>query len=240
MDLELQGKHIIVTGGNGALGSAVVKTLTDSGAHVTIPIYKGEYPKSESLTVINDVDLRNEQATQAFFREACSSQNNQLWGLVNIAGGFSMSKLADASSDDFSKMFDMNVRTCFHATKAAVHHFRESSGGGSGASAGRVVNVSARAALEPRTGAGMSLYVASKAAVAALTTAWGQELVDLGVLVNAVAPSIIDTPDNRKAMPNADHDNWPTPEQIARTIAFLVSPANRVTRGAIVPVDGKA
>jgi NAD(P)-dependent dehydrogenase (short-subunit alcohol dehydrogenase family) len=104
---------------------------------------------------------------------------------------------------------------------------------------GRIVNVTARPGLEWRTGGGMVAYTATKAAVAALTVALAQEVVKDGILVNAIAPSTIDTPANRKSMPDADHASWPKPEEIAQTILFLASPANQVTRGAIVPVYGK-
>jgi NAD(P)-dependent dehydrogenase (short-subunit alcohol dehydrogenase family) len=104
---------------------------------------------------------------------------------------------------------------------------------------GRIVNVTARPALEWRTGAGMTAYTASKAAVAALTVALAEEVAKDGILVNAVAPSIMDTPTNRKAMPKADFDKWPKVEEVAATILFLASPDNKVTRGAIMPVYGE-
>ena len=97
---------------------------------------------------------------------------------------------------------------------------------------GRIVNVAARPALEPRTGAGMAAYAASKAAVVALTVALAEEVAKDGILVNAVAPSIMDTPANRAAMPKADHAAWPKVEEVAATILFLASPDNTVTRGA--------
>ena len=104
---------------------------------------------------------------------------------------------------------------------------------------GRIVNVTARPGLEWRGGAGMAAYTASKAAVAALTVALAEDVVKQGILVNAVAPSILDTPANRKAMPQADHAAWPKVEEVARTILFLASPDNKVTRGAVVPVYGR-
>ena len=112
-------------------------------------------------------------------------------------------------------------------------------GGGEGGG-GRIVNVAARPGLEWRTGAGMVVYAASKAAVAALTAALAEEVAKDGILVNAVAPSIMDTPANRRAMPKADYNLWPKVEEVAATILFLASPDNRVTRGAIVPVYGKS
>lgn len=127
-------------------------------------------------------------------------------------------------------MLEMNLVTCHLCCRAAVRALT---------SGGRIVNVASRPALEPRTGAGMSAYTASKAAVAALTQALAQEVAERDILVNAVAPSIIDTSANRAAMPNAEHASWPRPEAIAATIAFLASPENRTTRGGIVPVYGR-
>jgi NAD(P)-dependent dehydrogenase (short-subunit alcohol dehydrogenase family) len=108
------------------------------------------------------------------------------------------------------------------------------------AAGGRIVSVAARAALEWRSGAGMVAYTASKAAVAALTAALAEEVAKDGILVNAVAPSIMDTPANRKSMPKANYDLWPKVEEVAATIMFLASPENRVTRGAVVPVYGRS
>jgi NAD(P)-dependent dehydrogenase (short-subunit alcohol dehydrogenase family) len=122
--------------------------------------------------------------------------------------------------------------SCFLCCRAAVTAMA-----GAG---GRIVNVAARPALEWRTGAGMVAYAASKAAVAAATVALAEEVAKHGILVNAVAPSIMDTPANRAAMPKADHAPWPKVAEVAATIVFLASPANKVTRGAVVPVYGKS
>jgi NAD(P)-dependent dehydrogenase (short-subunit alcohol dehydrogenase family) len=107
-------------------------------------------------------------------------------------------------------------------------------------SGGRIVNVAARQALEPRLGGGTVAYTIAKAGVAALTTALGAEVAADGILVNAVAPSIMDTPANRAAMPRAQFEAWPKVEEVAATILFLGSPENSVTRGAVVPVYGRA
>jgi NAD(P)-dependent dehydrogenase (short-subunit alcohol dehydrogenase family) len=125
----------------------------------------------------------------------------------------------------------MNLVTAFLCSRGAVDAMT-----GHG---GRIVNVAARPALEPRSGAGMAAYTASKAGVVAFTIALSEEVAKLGILVNAVAPSIMDTPANRAAMPKADHAAWPKVEEVAATILFLASPQNAVTRGAIVPVYGK-
>src|SRR5260221_14765858 len=131
------------------------------------------------------------------------------------------------------RQIDMNFVTAFLCCRAAVNAMIPTGAGG------RIVNVATRPALEWRAGAGMAAYTASKAAVAALTVALAEEVVKDGILVNAVAPSILDTPANRKSMPQADHAAWPKVEEVARTILFLASPANKVTRGAVVPVYGR-
>jgi NAD(P)-dependent dehydrogenase (short-subunit alcohol dehydrogenase family) len=131
-------------------------------------------------------------------------------------------------------LIDMNLVSCFLCCSAAVNSIGRSGQGG------RIVNVAARPALEWRSGAGMSAYAIAKAGVAALTAALAEEVAKEGILVNAVAPSIMDTPANRKAMPKADYSAWPKVGEVAATIAFLASPDNRATRGAIVPVYGKS
>jgi NAD(P)-dependent dehydrogenase (short-subunit alcohol dehydrogenase family) len=137
------------------------------------------------------------------------------------------------------QQLDMNLVTCILCCRAAVRAMTGAMSGGT-TGRGRIVNVAARAGLEWRSGAGMTAYTASKAGVAALTAALAEEVAKDGILVNAVAPSIMDTPANRQAMPKADHALWPKVEEVAATIAFLASPDNKVTRGAIVPVYGKS
>jgi NAD(P)-dependent dehydrogenase (short-subunit alcohol dehydrogenase family) len=157
-----------------------------------------------------------------------------LWASIHLAGGFAMGKVSETRKADLTHQIDMNLVTAFLCCGAAVNVMARPTHGG------RIVNVAARPALEWRAGAGMAAYAASKAAVAALTVALAEEVVQSGILVNAVAPSILDTPANRAAMPKADHAAWPKVEEVAATILFLASPANRVTRGAIVPVYGRA
>jgi NAD(P)-dependent dehydrogenase (short-subunit alcohol dehydrogenase family) len=155
-----------------------------------------------------------------------------LWASIHLAGGFAASALRETSAATMRAQIDMNLVSCLLCCRAAVIAMA-----GAG---GRIVNVAARPALEWRSGAGMTAYAASKAAVAALTAALAEEIAKDGILVNAVAPSIMDTPANRKAMPKADYDLWPKVEEVAATIMFLASPANRVTRGAVVPVYGRS
>jgi NAD(P)-dependent dehydrogenase (short-subunit alcohol dehydrogenase family) len=193
-----------------------------------------EHAGDAAVSVVTGVDLRDEGAVERYFADLPG-----LFSLVNVAGGFAMSPIARTSAADFEHMMAMNARTCFLCCREGVKkmrgHARQNGGRG-----GRIVNVAARPALEPRMGAGMAAYTASKAAVAALTAALAEEVAGEGILVNAVAPSIMDTPANRAAMPGADYSKWPKVEDVARTIEFLASPANTVTRGGIVPVYGRS
>jgi len=143
-----------------------------------------------------------------------------------------MGKVADTDKAALMAQIDQNLVSCFLCCRAAVRAMS--------ANGGRIVNVAARPALEWRAGAGMSAYAIAKAGVAVLTTTLAEEAAKDGVLVNAVAPSIMDTAANRAAMPKADYAAWPKVEEVAATIVFLASPDNRVTRGAVVPVYGKA
>jgi NAD(P)-dependent dehydrogenase (short-subunit alcohol dehydrogenase family) len=155
---------------------------------------------------------------------------SSLYASVHIAGGFAMGPVASTSLETWDHLMRMNATTCFLSCREAVRAMDGRDG--------RIVNVAARPVLVPT--AQMTAYSASKAAVAALTLSLAEELAESSIWVNAIVPSIIDTPANRAAMPDADHSAWPTPEQIAETIAFLASPQNSVTRGALVPVYGQS
>jgi NAD(P)-dependent dehydrogenase (short-subunit alcohol dehydrogenase family) len=128
------------------------------------------------------------------------------------------------------KQINMNLVTCFNSCSAAVRHMQNG---------GRIVNVSSRPGLELRQGAGRIPYAVSKAGVAALTESLAEEVVEDDILVNAIAPSTIDTPANRNAMPKADFDQWTKPKELAAQILYLLSHPNKITRGAVVPVYGK-
>ena len=145
-----------------------------------------------------------------------------------------MTPIGETSREDFLDQITMNLVTSFLCSREAV---RKMSGSGRG---GRVVNVAAKPAVEPRQGSGMIAYTASKAAVAAMTEALAEEVAKAGIWVNAVAPSIIDTPANRAAMPDADFSRWASVDDVASVIVFLASPSNKAARGSIVRVYGKA
>jgi NAD(P)-dependent dehydrogenase (short-subunit alcohol dehydrogenase family) len=167
-------------------------------------------------------------AVEGFYRKV-----PDLWASIHLAGGFAAGGIKAVGKSALMGQLDMNVVTCYLCCRSAVVAMAANPAGG------RIVNVAARPALEWRGGAGMAAYTASKAAVAALTVALSEEAAKDAILVNAVAPSILDTPANRKTMPQADHASWPKVEDVAQTILFLASPANKVTRGAVVPVYGR-
>lgn len=225
-------KQVVITGGTGNLGRAVVNMLAERGAICHLPHPDGETSlpafSTPGIHLYPNIDLTDEQAVGDFYASVPTP-----WASIHLAGGFAMSAIEDTSLDDFLGQFRMNAQTCFLCCREAVKAMKRDGQGG------RLVNVAARPALEPRSAGGMAPYAASKAMVAVLTEAMGEALAAEGILVNAVVPSIIDTPANRQAMPDADHDAWPTPAEIAETILFLASPDNTSTRSALVPVYGK-
>lgn len=231
--MEFADKHVVVTGGTGALGRAVVAALLGRGAVCHVPYRKAAaaeaLPRNERVRLVEAGNLADPTAAKRLFAGI-----PQLWASIHLAGGFAAGKLADADADTLRQQIDMNLMTAMSCCQTAVAVMQAHGQGG------RIVNVAARPALEWRQGAGMVAYTAAKAAVAALTVALAEEVAGDGILVNAVAPSIMDTPANRAAMPKADVAKWPKLEEVAETILFLASPRNRVTRGGIVPVYGKS
>jgi NAD(P)-dependent dehydrogenase (short-subunit alcohol dehydrogenase family) len=229
--MDYSNKHIVITGGTGALGIAVVGGLLAAGATCTIP-YRHEaeaqrfpHKGNANVKLVAVTDLSDEAAVTKLYAGL------DLWASIHIAGGFAPGKVADTDKAALMAQIDGNLVSCFLCCRAATAKMK---------AGGRIVNVAARPALEPRTGAGMTAYTIAKSGVATLTVALAEEVAKNGILVNAVAPSIMDTGANRKAMPKADFDVWPKVEEVAATILFLASSDNRVTRGAIVPVYGKA
>jgi NAD(P)-dependent dehydrogenase (short-subunit alcohol dehydrogenase family) len=231
--MDYRDRHVIVTGGTGALGAAVVGALVTAGATCHVPyVVAAEAERfalrqHERVKLVAMSDLGDEADVARLFGSV-----SQLWASIHLVGGFAMAEVAQTTKADLMKQLEMNLVTAFLCSRGAVNAMA-----GRG---GRIVNVAARPALEPRSGAGMAAYTASKAGVVAFTIALSEEVAKLGILVNAVAPSIMDTPANRAAMPKADHAAWPKVEEVAATILFLASPQNAVTRGAIVPVYGKS
>lgn len=232
--MDYRDRHVVITGGTGALGAAVVGALVKAGAHCHVPyLIEAEaqhFPlRSERrVALTGPLDLADEAGVARLYASV-----PRLWASIHLAGGFAAAPIVETDKATLLRQLETNFVSAYLCCRAAVTALRRTGGG-------RIVNVAARPALEWRLGAGMTAYGASKAAVAALTAALAEEVAKDGILVNAVAPSILDTPANRQAMAKADHAQWPKPEEVAETILFLASKSNRVTRGGIVPVYGRS
>jgi NAD(P)-dependent dehydrogenase (short-subunit alcohol dehydrogenase family) len=229
--MNLTGKKIAITGAFGALGSKVAARVHVAGATVACidfaPTSKAPSSIADYL-LLGDVDLSSpDAATKAF--QSATQRMGGLDGVVNIAGGFRWEKIEGGSLETWNLLYNINLRTAVNAVQAALPLLQKESG--------RIINVGAAGAI--KAGVGMGAYAASKAGVAKLTEALAEELKDAGVCVNAILPSIIDTPANRADMPAADHERWVKPEQVADLIVFLLTEHASAISGALIPIVGR-
>jgi NAD(P)-dependent dehydrogenase (short-subunit alcohol dehydrogenase family) len=229
--VNLTEKVLVITGGDGALGGAVAATLSGYGARPAIFAHGGTPPKDLPARALHygGIDLTQESAARAAM-ERVAQDAGRLDGLINVAGGFRWEKMAGGSLASWDAMYALNLKTVVVACQAALPHLPQNGGG-------RIVNVGSLAAS--KAGAGMGAYAASKAGVARLTEALAEELKEKRITVNAILPSILDTPKNRQDMPKADFSRWVTPSEAAEVIAFLVSDSARAITGALIPVAGR-
>ena len=229
MSNGFSGQHVVITGGDGALGQAVVDAFVAAGAvcHLPIlgPVATPPAPTA-GVQLTGNIDLTDEHAVEAYYASL-----PPIAASIHLAGAFTFKPIAATSRADLERQLAINLFTTFFCCREAVKAMRK--GGG-----GRIVNVGARVVEVP--GANLTAYSAAKAAVTALTRALAEEVRHDGILVNAILPSIIDTPANRAAMPDAKFDQWPKPAEVARTIVWLASLENVLTSGALVPVYGRA
>lgn len=220
---------VLVAGGTGALGSAVVRELVDAGFGVAVTwIAERERERLADLPVEQiRADLLDPDDAAAAVAAV-----DGLEAVVNLVGGYSAGpSVGEASLEDFEKMLRLNLVPGFNLAHAAMPALVERGGGA-------YVGVSARAALRPFAGA--AGYISAKAAVLAFVQALDAEYRGDGVRANAILPSTIDTPANRASQPDADFSKWVAPEAIARVVRFLVSEESAATTGAAVPVYGRA
>ncbi|MBX3701000.1 MAG: SDR family NAD(P)-dependent oxidoreductase [Dokdonella sp.] len=230
--MNVQDKRIAITGAFGALGSAVAMAARAAGASVAAIDHAADMPQAlrdAGIHAIGGVDLGDAATAQRAIDAAASSLGG-LDALVNIAGTFRWQTLDGGDLDTWDLLYRVNLRTAVAASKAALPHLRRSA-------AGRIINIGANAAH--KAAAGMGAYAASKAGVARLTEALAEELKDSRITVNAVLPSILDTPPNRRDMPDADFARWVQPAQLAAVILFLVSDQSSAITGALLPVTGR-
>jgi NAD(P)-dependent dehydrogenase (short-subunit alcohol dehydrogenase family) len=231
----MSDRVFVVTGAFGALGSALARAIAAQGHRLVLIDHAMEAPP-ELLAALGDqaftlagIDLTDAATTKASITGA-RERYGRLDVLVNVAGGFSWQTLENGDPETWDRLYALNVKTCANASRAALPHLKASG-------AGRIVNVGANAAL--KAAAGMGAYAASKAGVHRLTESLAEELKGSGVTVNAVLPSIIDTPANRKDMPDADFASWVTTDELAAAILFLASEAASGVTGALIPVTGR-
>jgi 3-oxoacyl-[acyl-carrier protein] reductase len=224
----MEGKGVIVTGAFGVLGGAVVGLLCERGARVAaIDVAPApSHPLAAGAVPLGGYDLAD-PAGAGRAVDAAVVALGRLDGLINVAGGFAWETVADGSAETWDRLYRMNVATCANMCRAAISQLTTAGG--------RIVNIGAGGAV--KAGAGMGPYAAAKGGVHRLTEALAEELKGK-VGVNAVLPSIIDTPLNRRDMPNADFATWVSPHDLAEVIAFLISDQARAVTGALVAVNG--
>ena len=227
----MSGRVIVITGAFGVLGSAVARAAAENGARLALVDFATTAPPGlpADAFVQGGVDLTDAVAAGAAI-DAAADHFGGLDALLNIAGGFKWETLASSLMEGWHRLFLMNVQTAANASRAATPHLKRSA-------AGRIVNVGANGAL--KASAGMGPYAASKAGVHSLTESLAEELKADGVTVNAVLPSIIDTPANRADMPKADFAAWVAPADLAAVMLFLASEEARAVTGALIPVTGR-
>ncbi|WP_291845090.1 SDR family NAD(P)-dependent oxidoreductase [Maricaulis sp.] len=223
-------RTIVITGGAGILGQAAARRALQEGHRVALvdraPI--GDATDLAGHLRLGGVDLTDPDATGNAM-STIAETNGGIDALLNIAGGFAWETVEGGDVETWARMFAINLRTAVVASQAALPWLTESA-------AGRIVNIGAAGAV--RSDTGMGAYAASKAGVARLTESLSRELIGK-VTVNAVLPSIIDTPANRADMPDADPSDWVAPDDLAAVILFLASEQARAVTGALLPVTGR-
>ncbi|HYC96709.1 SDR family NAD(P)-dependent oxidoreductase [Brevundimonas sp.] len=224
----MSDRVIAITGGHGVLGRAVLEAALADGLKVAVIDHASGQTVPEGVLELGGVDLTDAAAADRAIA-AVVGRFGRLDALLNIAGGF-VWQTVDDGEPAWTRMFALNLTTALNASRAALPHLKASA-------EGRIINVGANGAL--KAAAGMGAYAASKSGVHRLTEALAEELKRTPVTVNAVLPSILDTEQNRKDMPDADPARWVRPADLARVMLFLASPESRAITGALIPVTGR-
>lgn len=219
---------VAITGGQGELGRAVVTAALAQGLKVAVIDFASGSPGPAETLSLGGVDLTDPAAAETAIG-AVIDHFGRLDAVLNIAGGF-IWQTVDDDRPAWDRMYALNLTTALNTCRAALPHLKQSA-------EGRIVNVGANGAL--KSAAGMGAYAASKSAVHRLTESLAEELKTTSVTVNAVLPSILDTPQNRKDMPDADPALWVAPADLAAVMLFLTSPESRAITGALIPVTGR-
>jgi len=225
---------VVITGAFGALGSAVANAAAEQGRRIALldiaapPATLNVFDPTRTL-VAGSTDVASPSAARLAMG-AVNDRFGRIDALINIAGGFRWQMIQGGDPQIWDELHRLNVISTLNASIACLPYLRQ-------AKAGRIVNIGAAAAL--KAGTGMGAYAAAKSAVHRLTESLADELKAEGITVNAVLPSIIDTPANRKDMPDADRSKWVAPAELASVILFLASDAASALTGALIPVTGR-
>src|ERR1700741_2255681 len=226
----MKGKAVLVTGANGGLGTSVTRAFLDAGATVvgtSRRIQASEFQSSNFVAV--PAELSKWEGAKSLVDQLVA-QFGKLDVLVHTVGGFAGGQaVAETDDDTFQRMMDMNLNSTFQILRATIPVLRKTG-------AGRIIAIGSRAALEP--GANVGAYSASKAAMVSLIRTCAAENKDAGVTANVLLPGTMDTPPNRKAMPNADFSKWVRPQSVASLIVWLAGDAGKDVNGAVIPVYG--
>lgn len=223
--MSLEGNVVLITGATGSLGQAVVPAFTEAGARV-IAAARGTASGPMERRTLVAADVTDEADVRRLVEDVIQTEG-RLDALINLVGGFAPGRVWETDLSLWQRMMTMNLTSAFLLSKAVLPHMLERR-------SGRIVHVAAKAAADPFPGA--AAYIAAKAGLAALVRALSLELTGTGVTVNAVLPSTIDTPANRKNMPDADPAAWVKPASIARLLVFLSSEDSGQVNGALIPV----
>jgi len=239
--VSLNGKVAIVTGATGSLGRVVVKTLLGQGVNV-VATYRSDEKQNELDGFVGEVggrftsfqaDVTSESSVQGLFQKVIGNYG-RVDILLNLVGAYSGgSEIANTKESDWDYMMDVNLKSAFLCSKTALPYM-------TGQNYGKIVNVSARTAVEKRFRSKSGAYAVSKAGIIVLTETIAEEVKKYDINVNCIMPSTIDTPDNRRNFPEGDFSKWVKPEQIAKVILFSVSDDSKMISGACIPVYGKA
>lgn len=240
--LEAKGvmsKTLVITGGTGGLGTALVRRLVDQDYRLAISYllpdeaqrFETEFDADHANIMLVRVDATNAEAINSFFKEVTDKWGN-IQGLCSLVGGWAGGRDVEETDDvRFERMIDLNLRSAFYSVRAALPHLKANDWG-------RIVLVGSKGAVDnPPSQAAFNI---AKAGVVALGQTVAQELDGTGVTANVLMPSVIDTAATRESLPYADYVNWPTPDEIAAVAEFLLTEDSGVMNGALIPVYGRS
>lgn len=232
-------KTIVITGGTGGLGTALVRRLISQDYRIAVTYllpdeaqtFETEFEVDEEQVMLTRVDCTNPEAVNTYIKDV-ADRWGQIHGLCALVGGWAGGRDVEETDDvRFERMLDLNLRSAFYAVRAAIPHLKD-------AGWGRIVLVGSRGAVDFFEA--QAAFNIAKAGVAALGRSVATELDGTGVTANILMPSVIDTPATRRSLPYAEYVDWPTPDEIASVAEFLLGEDSGVMNGALVPVYGRA